>query len=340
MNYKISIIIPIFNAELFLNDLINSLINQTIGFENIELILVDDCSTDNTRNIIKGYADKYENIKPIFLKENSGAASYPRNVGISKSTAQYLQFLDSDDDVDDNYCKYLYDLISTNDVDIVNCNYSSKLNNNLYISKDIENITNDSITIDNEEKMLLGYTAWGNIYTRSLIIDNNITFPDTMFDDGVFSLKCLSKTKKPIIVMKNYPGYVYLIENEDSITHKVSLNTLTGFIEGYKLCYDSLKEYPDDIIEKNLINFINMAIFILVKLDDSKKGIEILSEYENSLNYDVKLNSKILDIYNNTIKNKQFKKALIFTKILSLFYNNKRIRNFVFIKFNNLKLMK
>ena len=77
--------------------------------------------------------------------------------------------------MDDNYCKYLYDLISTNDVDIVNCNYSSKLNNNLYISKDIENITNDSITIDNEEKMLLGYTAWGNIYTRSLIIDNNIT---------------------------------------------------------------------------------------------------------------------------------------------------------------------
>lgn len=96
MTYKISVIVPIFNAENDLKNAINSVINQTIGFENIELILVDDCSTDNSKNIINYYLTKYPNIKAIFLK-NTGNPSKPRNIGIDKSTGEYLMFLDSDD---------------------------------------------------------------------------------------------------------------------------------------------------------------------------------------------------------------------------------------------------
>ena len=80
--YKISIITPIFNAEKFLRNTIESIIKQSIGFENIELILIDDKSTDKSGEIIKDYANKYDNIKPIFLEKNSGAASFPRNKGI------------------------------------------------------------------------------------------------------------------------------------------------------------------------------------------------------------------------------------------------------------------
>lgn len=67
--YKISIIIPVFNAEKFLKNTIGGIIKQTIGFKNIELILVDDCSKDKSRDIIQEYANKYDNIKPIFLEK-------------------------------------------------------------------------------------------------------------------------------------------------------------------------------------------------------------------------------------------------------------------------------
>ncbi len=66
MTFKISVIMPVYNAEDELNTAIDSIINQSFGFENIELIIVDDCSTDNSRNIITDYANEYENIIPVF----------------------------------------------------------------------------------------------------------------------------------------------------------------------------------------------------------------------------------------------------------------------------------
>ena len=87
MNYKISIIIPIYNAQDTLKIAINSVINQTIGFENIELILVDDKSTDKSKDIINNYSNKYDNVKSIFLKENNGSPSKPRNIGIDNVTS-------------------------------------------------------------------------------------------------------------------------------------------------------------------------------------------------------------------------------------------------------------
>ena len=68
--YYLTMIIPVFNGDDCLDESVNSIINQTIGFENIELIIVDDCSTDNTRNLIEGYEKKYPNVKGIFLALN------------------------------------------------------------------------------------------------------------------------------------------------------------------------------------------------------------------------------------------------------------------------------
>lgn len=69
MNSKISVIMPSYNVENYISRSINSVINQTFGFENIELIIIDDCSTDNTKEIIKDFSSKYNNIIPIFLKK-------------------------------------------------------------------------------------------------------------------------------------------------------------------------------------------------------------------------------------------------------------------------------
>ena len=125
-NYKISIIIPTFNIEKDLERAIKSLITQTIGFKNIEVVIVDDCSTDGTRNLILDYANKYDNIKYIFLETNSGSAGKPRNIGITHASADYIMFLDNDDEYVDEACEILYNKIKETNSNVL---LSLKVNN-------------------------------------------------------------------------------------------------------------------------------------------------------------------------------------------------------------------
>lgn len=338
--YKVSVIIPVYNAQNSLGHAIDSVINQTIGFENIELILVDDNSIDRSKQIITDYANQYNNIKAIFLEENSGSPSKPRNIGIDNATAPYLMFLDNDDEYFKDYCEVLYNSITRNNVDIVQCNHSNKLNNQVYIPNFIEKINLKEDVCDDTQKMFLKLACWGNIFKTSLIKENNIKFPTTLYEDGVFYLHCILKTTKPVIRLPEYPGYNYLIENDDSITHKASLNTLSRFLEGYKICGELLKENNRQDVEPQLFNsFVNMAIFILMKLDDLNQGIRLLYDFESSLDFKIVLGSKPLNLINTKIMNNQFLQAKILLKSMGLVYNNKRIRNYIFINYSALKLM-
>lgn len=138
--YKVSVIIPIYNQEKYLDRAINSVINQSIGFENIELLLVDDCSIDNTKEIINNYINMYENIKGLFLEKNSGGASKPRNIGIKNSTSKYLMFLDPDDYYLEDTIKVLFNEIeSDSDLDHVRANLLMLLNNTFYKKNYIKN---------------------------------------------------------------------------------------------------------------------------------------------------------------------------------------------------------
>ncbi len=336
--YKVSVIIPVYNAEDTLKNAVDSVVNQTIGFENIELILVDDNSSDGSKEIISDYANEYDNVKPVFLSKNSGSPSTPRNVGIDNATAPYLMFLDNDDGYFSDYCEVLYNSIEKNDVDIVNCNHASVLNNQVYIPSFIENIDFEEEVRDDRGKMFLKLACWGNIFNASLIKQNNIRFPTTLYEDGVFYLHCLLKTQKPVVRLPNYPGYLYLIENDDSITHKASLKTLTRFLEGYEICGRLLEENNRRDVEQELFsNFVRMAIFILIKLDNVSEGIKALYEFESRLDFDISFGSKPLDLVNSKIMNKQFGQAKLLLKSMGLVYNNKKIKNRIFIDYSNLK---
>lgn len=336
--YKISIIIPVYNAESSLKNTVDSIINQTLGFDNIELILVDDCSTDNSKKIIESYAKNHKNIKPIFLKQNSGSASHPRNKGIEYSTAKYLMFVDNDDELFEDYCEVLLDKITKNDVQIVNCNYTSKLKDSLYITKLIENIDFTQKVCDDVDKMFLIHTVWANIYESSLIKNNGIVFPNSLYEDGVFSISCLLKTNKPVIHLPNYPGYIYDVGNEDSLSKKSNLKLMSSFLKGFKLCDELLKEHKRFDVEKSLMGtFTNMAIFILLKMDNLDEAIKMLYDFEKSFDFEINLDSMPLEIINSKIRNKQFLQAKILLKIMRIFYNNQKIRNYVYRRYGNLK---
>ena len=163
MNYKVSVIVPVYNAQDTLKVAINSVINQTIGFENIELILVDDKSSDNSRKIITSYSNKYGNIKAIFLEENTGSPSKPRNIGIDNSTSLYIIFLDNDDEIIPDYCETLYDTIDKEKVNVVHCSYARKFLDNVYVSS-----KPSKETCEVENPLFLRLTMWGGCLGENL----------------------------------------------------------------------------------------------------------------------------------------------------------------------------
>ena len=116
---KLSVIVPIFNTEDYLSNVLESIINQTFGLDNIEVILVDDCSTDTSGEIIDHYSNKYESIIGIHLLENSKSPSKPRNIGIRNASSNYIIFQDSDDGFAEDACEWLYDVMVEEDVDLV-----------------------------------------------------------------------------------------------------------------------------------------------------------------------------------------------------------------------------
>ena len=131
MTYLVSVIIPLYNEEMHIKQNLNSLINQTIKFENIEVLLIDHCSTDNTLNIIKQLENKSENIKVVHLKENTGTPGNPRNAGINKASSDYIMFLDADDYYLNDICETLYRKIKKEDVDFVSCLYCFNTKTNI-----------------------------------------------------------------------------------------------------------------------------------------------------------------------------------------------------------------
>ena len=115
--YKISVIIPVFNSSLYLDHCLSTVVNQTL--KDIEIILIDDGSTDDSLNVIKNYAKKYNNIK-YTSKENEGQA-IARNIGIQMSSGEFITFIDSDDYIELNMLEKLYNIAKPDNSDIVLC---------------------------------------------------------------------------------------------------------------------------------------------------------------------------------------------------------------------------
>ena len=118
----ISVIVPVYNTGKYLKKCVDSILNQTIGFNNIELIIVNDGSSDDSDSIIKDIINKNSKIK-YFSKENGGQGS-ARNLGLKHATGEYISFVDSDDWIDTRMYEDLYNIAIKENIDIITCNYT------------------------------------------------------------------------------------------------------------------------------------------------------------------------------------------------------------------------
>lgn len=191
---KVSVIIPVYNTEKYLEKCLDSVCNQTLS--DIEIICIDDCSTDNSLNILKEYASKDNRIKLIEFKENKGAA-VARNTGIIEAKGEYLGFVDSDDYVDLNFYELLYYSIIKNDADAV----KGKL-----ILKDVEYNINKDNTYDINDLVTKNCAYFYHSFTTGLynvkfLKENNIKFLEgcKYFEDPFFSINAVLYYTKIIV---------------------------------------------------------------------------------------------------------------------------------------------
>ncbi|WP_029233673.1 glycosyltransferase family 2 protein [Butyrivibrio sp. VCB2006] len=198
----VSIVVPVYNTESYLKRSLDALVNQTIDKNELEIILVNDGSTDHSPEIIQQYADKYPDIIRVFNKTNGGQAT-ARNLGIRQANGEYIGFADSDDYVDVSMFEKMYRLAKAQDADLVECHYHSMLEtgrdadgNPIY--KEID--TRGTITAHEDPKELFlnpQVSPWNKLYRREIFIENDIFFPEGMiYEDTAWYIKTLPFVKK------------------------------------------------------------------------------------------------------------------------------------------------
>ena len=216
----ISIIIPIYNVEKYLGDCIESVIKQT--YKNLEIILVDDGSTDSCLEICNTYKKKDNRIK-IIHQENKGVSN-ARNVGIENSTGQYIGFVDSDDFIEEDMYRELYQDLKKENADIAACDY--------YIYTTVKNEKSDTLTktkciMTTEEALIkmnqlrgFGVGVWNKLFKRDMF--NEIRFPiGKRSEDWFIIYKVLEMAKK---IVYNPKAKYYYRQRNDSYTKSNIIN--------------------------------------------------------------------------------------------------------------------
>lgn len=236
---KVSIIVAIYNVDKFLEQCIESIINQ--DYKNIEIILVNDCSTDTSLEICNYYKKMDDRINLITHKQNTKASGV-RNTGIANSTGDYIVFVDGDDWLHHTFISYMLSVITRE-------NTSIAINLSNFTSRDLKDNLESEIQIWDTSKALsefmypkLTIGAWNKIYSKKIIKDHNLKFTEGLYtaEGYKFVTECLQLVDKVAVADKKL--YYYRLNNSNSATTKydvnqslVSIEVVEGLKEGLKI---------------------------------------------------------------------------------------------------------
>lgn len=284
-NKKISVIVPCYNVEKYIDKCMECLINQT--YKNIEIIAVEDCSTDNTKKNLKKYAN-YKNVKIIYNKKNSGL-SYSRNIGLKNATGDYIGYIDSDDYVDLEYYERLMNSIVKNKSEIAICDMKI-----VDCENNTENISKccnfDEFNLINIINNGLVASACNKLFKKELITKYEFQVGKVNEDLAVV-IPTLCEAKK-ISYAKNC--YYYYVQRNGSIQNSSFSNKRFDIFSGVDLTLERIKENKDYEELKQAIIYnqiIVLLIYVIPKEKNAHRRKEILKRYnELSNKYKIRQN--------------------------------------------------
>lgn len=209
-NYEVSVIVPVFNGEKYISSTLKHIISQ--DFDNFEIIVIDDGSTDNSFEIINQVLANSTIPYNIFKQKNKGVSS-ARNKGIELATGEYIIFVDCDDMIDNNYISSLFNTINNFDADFALARLQKVDNNGNILSKNTffnQNVITTYEFLEKEFKMELSFNFCQFIYRASLLKKNNIKFNEKAVygEDAEFTYNALIKGESIAIVNDTYYNYL------------------------------------------------------------------------------------------------------------------------------------
>lgn len=227
----ISVVVPCYNAAKYIQKTLDSILNQSIN--DIELIVVDDGSKDDTIKVVEGILEGSKIMYRVISKDNGGVSS-ARNVGLKNSQGRYIYFLDSDDYIEDNMMELMTKQLDDYNADIVFCGYD-------YVNEDGTSYKHYDKEYNYIMKCLSGVEAFKEIlnsnihiwtgsvvYKRELLLKNNIEYYEgcNYGEDYEFICKCICKSERVISVNKILAHYV---QRDTSLVHNFNLNNFKSF---------------------------------------------------------------------------------------------------------------
>ena len=243
---KVSIIIPVYKVEKYLEKCIQSVINQT--YENLQIILVDDGSPDNCGKICDEYAKKDHRIEVIH--KSNGGLSDARNKGLEIAKGEYIGFVDSDDYIEADMYEVLYNLLKQYNADVSICNFYTVSQGKISI-KNADNGINEYNRIEILKEILLDKNiqsyAWNKLYKKELF--DEIKYPiGKKYEDIGTTFYLLEKCNKVVVTGKSE---YYYINRQDSIVNNVTESTITDYIELIMQRYDYIEKNIKELSSYN-----------------------------------------------------------------------------------------
>lgn len=270
---KVSIVVPVYNAEMYIKKCLDSLLNQT--YKNIEIVVVDDGSVDSSYEILKGYKDKI-----LLIRQKNHGVSYSRNKGIQKATGDYIMFVDVDDWIDLDMVEKLYSESENGNIDIIRCGYIREYcdHQEFYscVNKKIKIKNNKSIIY---EKFVNNYdlaSPCGQLIKRECIRKK---FDDDIIvgEDYLFNLDLYTNSNSFVLLPECYYHYLY---NINSATTVIDYKKIKKRCEDSIYVYSKLLDYTnswqyssnniEQLIYYRIIKELNMKLISMFKINDRK----------------------------------------------------------------------
>lgn len=271
---NISIVITVYNVAQYLERCLNSVLAQT--YQNFEIILVNDASTDGSATICKRFSSKNSRIRYFELQHNMGV-SYARNFGLKQACGQYVGFVDGDDWIEKDMYSTLIDLITRYGTKLVACNFNvHKLYDDHLIATDID-VNGKDILFENTFDLLIYYVTsndaylWNKLYSKELFDD--IVFPlGKDYEDLYVMHKIYEKAEK--MVVTRIPLYNYVLRQGSIVHKKLNFDKLFALIERHK----DLSEKYCETIEKRCRKQIFRTLLSYVEDIESLQENQMLTD--------------------------------------------------------------
>ena len=259
---KISVIVPAYNSENFISETLDCLLSQSL--KDIQIIVVNDGSTDGTDKIINAYAEKNANILPVF-QENAGVSA-ARNNGIDRAEGEYILFLDSDDLLGKDALEQMCNALDETQADIALCRVES-FGISCASNPIVDSLVRDKSISCYDKRLLWNFLVSNKCYRAKTLKESGVRFPEMKYsEDGAFFMQYVHTAKPKITGVEN--AVFRYRRHTLSVTHKVNVALLQDFSKSMDMIYScaennfsgSAKEkedYLQEILFKNYTALIN-----------------------------------------------------------------------------------